>query len=56
MILALVLSPIFPMNVVLTPAAMIALPLVALVVGLIASALGMRRVTAVDPATAFAAS
>lgn len=56
LVLAILLAPIFPMNVVLTPTAMIALPVVALVVGLLASALGMRRVTSVDPATAFAAS
>lgn len=54
-VLAMVLAPIFPMNVTITTTAYVALPVVALVVGLLASIVGMRRVTSVDPAAAFAA-
>lgn len=50
------LSPIFPLKVTMTLTACITLPIVALVVGLLASLLGMRQVTSVDPATAFSAS
>ncbi|HET8931390.1 MAG TPA: ABC transporter permease [Acidimicrobiales bacterium] len=54
-VLAMVLAPVFPMNVTITTTAYVALPVVALVVGLLASVVGMRRVTSVDPAAAFAA-
>ena len=51
--LSLVLGPLFPMRVVLTPAAFLLLGAVALVVGLLASVAGLRRAVAVDPAIAF---
>lgn len=53
-ILATLLGPYFPVDVTLTATAYVFLPVVALVVGLVASILGMRRVVSVDPAAAFA--
>ncbi len=55
-VVAFLLAPVFPMAVTLTTTALVSLPLVALVVGLVASVVGMRRVSSVDPATAFAAA
>ncbi|MGO9382725.1 MAG: ABC transporter permease [Mycobacterium sp.] len=52
-ILAQVLAPLFPMNVVMPTRAYLALPVVAIVVGLLASGAGLRRAVAVDPALAF---
>ena len=49
----LVLAPVFPMKVVVPSSALLVLPLLAIVVGSIASAIGMRRVMTVDPALAF---
>ena len=47
------LTPIFPMNVTVPRRAYAALPVVAIVVGLLASGAGLRRAVAVDPALAF---
>jgi putative ABC transport system permease protein len=47
------LAPLFPMDVVVPMRAYIALPLVAIVIGLLASVAGLRRAVAVDPALAF---
>lgn len=52
--LAQVLAPGFPMPVAIQAQAYVALPMVALVVGLLASLAAVRRVTKVDPALAFA--
>ena len=51
--LSLVLGPLFPMQVIVPTAAFVALPVIAVVIGLIASAAGLRRAVAVDPALAF---
>jgi putative ABC transport system permease protein len=51
--LAQLLAPLFPMIVVVPAGAYLALPAVAIVIGLIASLAGLRRVAAVDPALAF---
>lgn len=53
-IVAQALKPAFPLPVVIEPAAYIALPLIAVVVGVIASLAAMRRAISVDPALAFA--
>ena len=47
------LGPLFPMQVIVPGAAFIALPVIAVVIGLIASAAGLRRAVSVDPALAF---
>jgi putative ABC transport system permease protein len=52
-ILAQLLAPLFPMIVAVPVGAYLALPVVAIVIGLLASLLGLRRVVAVDPALAF---
>lgn len=52
--LAQVLATGFPMPVAIQPEAYVALPVVALVVGVLASLAAVRRVTKVDPALAFA--
>jgi putative ABC transport system permease protein len=52
-ILSQLLAPLFPMTVVVPMRAYLALPVVAIVVGLLASVAGLRRVVAVDPALAF---
>ena len=52
-LLAQLLAPLFPMIVVVPVGAYLALPVVAIVIGLLASLLGLRRVVAVDPALAF---
>lgn len=51
--LSLLLAPLFPLLVVVPVSAYIWLPLVAIVVGLLASLAGFRRAVAVDPALAF---
>ncbi|CAM2745403.1 ABC transporter permease [Mycobacterium intermedium] len=51
--LAQVLAPLFPMIVAVPAGAYLALPVVATVIGLLASLAGLRRVVAVDPALAF---
>jgi putative ABC transport system permease protein len=50
---SLLLGPLFPMTVVVPISAYLALPLVAIAVGLLASGAGFRRAVAVDPALAF---
>ena len=52
-ILAQLLAPIFPANVVIPMGAYLAAPLVAIAIGLLASGAGLRRAVAVDPALAF---
>jgi putative ABC transport system permease protein len=52
-ILAQLLAPVFPMTVVIPASAYLALPLVAILVGLLASLAGLRRAVTVDPALAF---
>jgi putative ABC transport system permease protein len=51
--LATLIAPSFPMQVVILPSMYVLLPGIAVVVGLLASAAGMRRVSTVDPAAAF---
>ena len=52
-ILAQLLAPLFPMTVVVPMRAYLALPVIATVIGLLASVAGLRRAVAVDPALAF---
>jgi putative ABC transport system permease protein len=52
-ILAQLLAPLFPMVVVIPMHAYLALPAIAIAVGLLASVAGLRRAVAVDPALAF---
>ena len=47
------LAPLFPMVVVIPMHAYLALPAIAIAVGLLASVAGLRRAVAVDPALAF---
>lgn len=51
--LAQLLGPLFPMIVAVPVGAYLALPVVAIVIGLLASLAGLRRVVKVDPALAF---
>lgn len=51
--LSLLLGPLFPMQVIIPTQAFVALPVVAVAIGLIASAAGLRRAVSVDPALAF---
>lgn len=51
--LSLLLGPLFPMQVIVPTEAFVALPVIAVVIGLIASAAGLRRAVSVDPALAF---
>jgi putative ABC transport system permease protein len=52
-ILAQLLAPVFPMTVVVPMDAYLALPVIAIAIGLLASIAGLRRAVAVDPALAF---
>jgi putative ABC transport system permease protein len=52
-VLSLALGPLFPMQVIVPGAAFVALPVIAVLIGLIASATGLRRAASVDPAIAF---
>jgi putative ABC transport system permease protein len=52
-LLAQLLSPVFPMIVVVPVRAYFALPAIAIAIGLLASVAGLRRAVAVDPALAF---
>jgi putative ABC transport system permease protein len=52
-VLAQLLAPIFPMIVVVPMRAYLALPVIAILIGLLASVAGLRRAVAVDPALAF---
>jgi putative ABC transport system permease protein len=51
--LAQLLAPLFPMIVAVPAYAYLALPLIAIVIGLLASGAGLRRVLSIDPALAF---
>jgi len=51
--LSMLLGPVFPMQVIVPGVAFIALPMIAIVIGLIASATGLHRAVSVDPAIAF---
>jgi putative ABC transport system permease protein len=52
-LLSFALAPLFPMRVVVPVSAFLWLPLIATVIGLLASAAGLRRAVAIDPALAF---
>jgi putative ABC transport system permease protein len=52
-LLSVALAPLFPMRVVVPVSAFLSLPVIAIVIGLLASAAGLRRVVTVDPALAF---
>ena len=52
-VVSLVLVPLFPMRVVVPTSAFLLLPVVGVVIGLLASAAGMRRAVTIDPALAF---
>jgi putative ABC transport system permease protein len=52
-VMSLALGPLFPMQVIVPVAAFVALPVIAVVIGLIASASGLHRAVSVDPAIAF---
>ena len=52
-LLSLVLAPLFPMRVVVPMSAYLLLPVIAIAIGLLASAAGLRRAVTVDPALAF---
>lgn len=52
-VLSELLGPLFPMQVIVPVQAFVALPVIAVVIGLIASAAGLRRAVSVDPAIAF---
>jgi putative ABC transport system permease protein len=51
--LSQLLGPLFPMQVIVPAEAFIALPVIAVIIGLIASATGLLRAVSVDPALAF---
>jgi putative ABC transport system permease protein len=53
-LLQLVLAPRFPLEVTVPARAFVQIPVLAVVVALVAGAIGMRRVAAADPALAFA--
>ena len=53
--LSLLLGPLFPMRCDIPQAAFVALPIVAVLIGLLASVAGLRRAVTVDPAMAFGA-
>ena len=52
-LLSMVLAPLFTMHVAVPPSAYMLLPVIAVAVGLFASAAGARRAVSVDPALAF---
>jgi len=52
-LLSMALGPMFPMQVIIPVQAFVALPIVAVAIGLIASATGLHRAVSVDPAIAF---
>jgi len=55
LVIGIVLVPLFPIDVAVSPAQAVALLALALVVGMLAGSLGIRRVLRADPARAFAA-
>jgi putative ABC transport system permease protein len=52
-LLSLVLGPLFPMRVVVPASAFLLLPVIAVLIGLLASFAGLRRAVTIDPALAF---
>ena len=52
-LLSLVLGPLFPMRVVVPTSAFLLLPVIGVLIGLLASAAGLRRAVTIDPALAF---
>jgi putative ABC transport system permease protein len=52
-LMSMALGPLFPMQVIVPTGAYVALPLVAIIIGLVASASGLHRAVSVDPALAF---
>jgi putative ABC transport system permease protein len=52
-LLSILLAPLFPMRVDIPDGALMLLPVVAIVIGCVASIAGMRRAVSVDPALAF---
>ena len=52
-VLSMLLGPLFPMQVIVPGEAYMALPVIAVVIGLMASATGLHRAVSVDPAMAF---
>lgn len=52
-VLSMALGPLFPMKVIIPTEAFVALPVIAVAIGLIASATGLQRAVSVDPAIAF---
>ena len=50
------LKPMFPLPIVMPATAFVALPIIAIVVGLLSSLVALRRAIAVDPSSAFAAA
>jgi putative ABC transport system permease protein len=50
---AALLAPVFPLRVTLTFGSLVAMPLIALAIGLLASLFGLRRAVGVEPALAF---
>ena len=53
-VLALLLAPVFPLAIEIPTSAYVTLAIVGVVVGLVASLIGLRKTTRVDPALAFA--
>ena len=52
-IVSVLLGPLFPMRVDIPTLAFVLLPVIAVVIGLLASVAGLRRAVTVDPAVAF---
>ena len=55
-LLAVLIGPLFPMLVVVTPSAFLSLMATAVAIGLLASVAGVRRAVAIDPVLAFGAA
>jgi putative ABC transport system permease protein len=55
-VISRLLAPVFPLDVAIPATASVALPIVAVVVGLLAALAGLRRTVSVDPAYAFGAA
>ena len=55
-VLAQLMAPLFPLTIAIPWSAYAALPVVALVVGTLASLVGLRKAVTVDPALAFGAN
>src|SRR6185369_369650 len=52
-LLALLIAPVFPLNVQIPTSAFVVLPLITVVVGLLASTIALRRAASIQPAMAF---